>query len=362
MHHAAWVVAPLILVGVLTFSAIPKLGKGATLRKIIRNLHLPDSLLPEPLARAIPGIELALAVGLLAPWVSVFGAVAGATLLLMLAYWALIARGMTLTPRPTCGCFGQAGDHQISWRTLLRNTALVAAAGAALALALSGRTVWSLASHFGSGDWLWLVLAVVACLVTGLVLGAFGRTGPEAPTPPPAVPDTEGTTADADADADDYVRVPTPSALLHEPGVGPATLTELSSTRAQLLVFVNCYCASTREAAAEVEGWQERLRLIDVHLVFSVSLEPWAAVRPVPPGTLVDHAGLTWTALGLTESPSAVLLGADGHLAGGPVSGSEEVGEFVDDIEESLSGAPEAEVHSSDVDVVAEEESVTGDR
>ena len=346
MDHVAWVVAPLVLVGVLAFSAVPKLGRGATMRKIIRILQLPQWILPVPLARSIPRLELALAAGLLAPWVPVFGAVAGATLVLMLAYWALIARGMTLTPRPACGCFGQAGDHRISWRTLLRNTLLVAAAGAALALAVSGRTVWSLLLAGTAGDWLWLALAALACVVTGLVLGGASSASADNTSAAPefAEPSLSSQTADSDSDSDsdDYVRVATPNVLLHHPESGPITLPELAATRAQLLVFVNCYCASTGDAAAAIEGWQERLGLVDVHLVFSVALAPWADNRPTPPGTLVDHAGLTWAALALEGSPSAVLLGADGYLAGGPVSGTAAVAEFVDDIEESLREAPEA--------------------
>ncbi|MEO6021227.1 MAG: MauE/DoxX family redox-associated membrane protein [Knoellia sp.] len=351
MHHAAWLLAPLTLIGVLTSSAVPKLGKGATLRKIIRNLDLPDWILPEPLARAIPGIELALAVGLLAPWVPLFAVAAGASLVLMLVYWTLIARGLTLHPRPSCGCFGQAGDHQISGRTLVRNTLLVSAAFAALALALSGRSVWSLVLGASSGDWLWLGLAALACVVTGLVLGGVSttpwRANSTSAAPEHAQPARSPKAADS-AD-DDYVRIPTPNVLLHDPESGPVTLPELAATRAQLLVFVNCYCASTSEAAAAIEAWQGRLGLVDVHLVFSVALAPWADNRPTPPGTLVDHAGLTWAALGLTpESPTAVLLGADGYLAGGPVSGTEAVKDFVDDIEESLRELPElAEVADS---------------
>ena len=152
MQHAAWALAPLALAAVLGSSAITKLGRGETLRTIVRNLELPEWVLPRSLARAIPGIELVLAVCLLAPWSPVLVAASVATLGLMLVYWALIARGLTLTPRPQCGCFGQVGDQSISGRTLARNTLLVAAATATVALAVSGRTVWSLWEGGDSGD------------------------------------------------------------------------------------------------------------------------------------------------------------------------------------------------------------------
>ena len=47
--------------------------------------------------------------------------------------------------------------------------------------------------------------------------------------------------------------------------------------------------------------------------------------------------------LGGTSAPSAVLLGADGQLAGGPVNGGSAVIEFVQEIREQL-----AEAQSSD--------------
>lgn len=338
MHHAAWVVAPLVLVGVLGFSAVSKLGKGESLRTIIRNLELPDWVLPRGLARAIPGIELSLAAGLLTPWRATFTIAAVATLVLMLTYWALIARGLSLSPRPECGCFGQVGDQSISARTLLRNTLLVAAATAALALGASGRTVWSLLDAAGGGDWLWLGLTALACVVTGLVLGrSRGSDGDRHDTP------AAGRGAqDVDQGEGDYVRTRTPQLVIHDPASGPVTLQELAARRAQLLVFVNCYCASTKEVMADITAWNELSPLVDVRLVFSVPIAE-KFVGPPPPGTLLDHRGLAWQSLGLAGSPSAVLLGVDDHLAGGPVSGSAEVKEFVDDVVEVLrESGPEA--------------------
>lgn len=328
MDHVAWVIVPLVLAGVLGSSAAAKAGRGSSLREIIANLRLPAWVLPGWLARAIPALELGLAVGLLAPWLPVFTVAAAGTLALVVAYWALIARGLTITPRPECGCFGRVGDHRISWRTLLRNTLLVAAAGAALGLASSGHTTWSLLSTASVGDWTWLALTTMACLVTGLVLAGARSEPPdeEAAGPPEA--------GEPPAD-DDYVRTPTPQLVLHDPTSGPVTLDELSAKRSQLLVFVNCYCVSTKEVMADIEGWHERIDPVDVRMVFSVPIAEQFVGSP-PPRTLVDHRGLAWQALGLRRSPSAVLLGVDGFLAGGPVSGPVEVQEFVELVEETL--------------------------
>ncbi|MEO7267616.1 MAG: MauE/DoxX family redox-associated membrane protein [Knoellia sp.] len=342
MQHAAWVIAPLILIGVVGLSASTKLGKGETLRSVIANLNLPPWVLPAWLARAIPGIEIALVAGLLVPWAPLFEVAATATLLLMLAYWTLIARGLTITPRPSCGCFGDI-NQPISRRTLMRNTLLVAAAGAAVALAGSGRTVWSVLSDAGTGDWLWLACALVACAVTALVLGAKVEVASPLVWQEPDVEFTAETLAPVRAsheeeDEDDYVRRPIPELLLHDPESGPVTLPELAADRAQLLIFVNCYCASTTAVVALIEGWQEQFTHADLRLVFSVPIAG-RFVGKVPPGTLVDHAAVAWRRLGLADSPNALLLGADGYLAGGPVPGIDEVREFVEDVRDALSEA-----------------------
>jgi hypothetical protein len=356
MRHAAWVIPPLVLAAVLGLSAVTKWGRGNSLHDIIRNLYLPAWVLPSWLAPAIPAVEVALALGLLAPWRPVFAVAAVGTTALMVAYWGLIARGLTLTPRPTCGCFGRVGDHRISGRTLLRNTLLVAAAVASVAVAASAGTAWSLMGDGARGDWLWLALAILACAVTGLVVARSDVPAQPMgtdPVPVAATPPSE--------DDDDYVRRPTPTALLHAPDSGPITLHELSASKAQLLVFVNCYCASTREAAEAIGDWQARLAAVDVRLVFSVPI-PRRTPYSLPPGTLLDHAGIATAALGLRSSPCAVLLGADGALAGGPVSGMQDIRMFVDDIEESLSEVP-MDVDGGSLDASpAEERQLTSDR
>ena len=42
----------------------------------------------------------------------------------------------------------------------------------------------------------------------------------------------------------------------------------------------------------------------------------------------------------VSSTPAAVLLGADGYLAGGPVVGADVVAEFVDDVLDALSEQP----------------------
>ena len=57
------------------------------------------------------------------------------------------------------------------------------------------------------------------------------------------------------------------------------------------------------------------------------------------PQLRIDHEWAALKAVGGYGTPSAVLLGADGLLAGGPVGGGDEVREFVDDIIAQLAQA-----------------------
>lgn len=92
---------------------------------------LPYTLL-EPAARALPVVEAALGVALLAPATRTAALLAAATLFLLYAFamgWNL-ARGRSYID---CGCGGAA--HPLSWSLVLRNGVLAAAA-----LAVSGPT------------------------------------------------------------------------------------------------------------------------------------------------------------------------------------------------------------------------------
>ena len=53
---------------------------------------------------------------------------------------------------------------------------------------------------------------------------------------------------------------------------------------------------------------------------------------PLQPHVWIDHEWAMLKAVGGYGTPSAVLLGADGLLAGGPLGGADEVREFVGEI------------------------------
>ncbi len=90
---------------------------------------------PEGLARAVPLVELAVAVALLAA-----PAVGGvATLVLLSGFTAVLVRALRRGDEVRCACFGQAGGPPLSWVELLRNGLLGVLAGLAVGAGLEPR-------------------------------------------------------------------------------------------------------------------------------------------------------------------------------------------------------------------------------
>lgn len=312
---------PLLLAAVLAVAAAAKWHRRDSLVSATRLLRLPSWL--EAPVRWLPPIEAALAAGLvLAPWPPVFVAVAVATLGLMFAYLGVVARGLTMTPRPSCGCFGTIGAP-ITASTLLRNVVLTLVAVAALAWGLGGHTVPAALLAADAATWGWLLALVVAIALAGWVVAdraARPRATPPRSAEPPAV-DSDDTAEDA------YVREPIPPLMLVD-GERPVTLAGLARQQAQLLVWVTCGCSSNREAVERADAWAAAVPQIGVRVVSTMTPEwtrqVFAGERPY----LFDLEGQAFAALRFQANPAALLLGADGLLAGGPVWGAEDVHEF----------------------------------
>lgn len=137
----------------------------------------------------------------------------------------------------------------------------------------------------------------------------------------------------------DYIRRPIPQGVVLDSSGAPTTLTKLASQQAQLIVGIDCLCSDARSAMASLEEWQARLPILGVRLLVPFTLQPGTLTSAQHKIALYDHEGLVSKQLQLKGAASAVLLGADGLLAGGPVTGFGEVEAFVADIAEQLAEA-----------------------
>lgn len=347
MPFQPFVVAPVVLGVVLVVAGTAKLrDRRATLSAAVA-LRLPPALRARWVGIGLPVAELGVACGVCAPWLPVVRGTAVAALGLLVGYTVIVGRALGFDPRPACPCFGRLGEDLVSVRTFVRNIVLVALAVVLLLWSFAGHTVPDALAAFSRGDVLWAIGVLLAVAVAVLVAGGSPR--PHDPSPAASRPAPARAPADADAarspdespapGADDgadldYIRGPIPEALLIDPAGAPVTLRELARERAQLLVLGNCVCGPTVAAFLRVPEWAETLPAIDVRYVFS-GIAPRDEHNARTTGWL-DHAGLAWRALGLESSPAAVLLGADGLLAGGPVNGFDALVAFVDEIGAAL--------------------------
>lgn len=328
----ALLVAPGLLLGaVLLASGVLKLRTPANLDEFVQ-LGVPAPLRRMWIARTHPWGETVLGAGLLVTgsWLGSFVAVVATAL--MVAYLVLVVRARAATPDASCACFGST--KKITLVTVIRNAWLAAlgilAAVAALTLPLWGGPLASL----GVDGWAWIALAGAAVVTTVLIMW------PEEPQASPA-PVTSAPASDDDLD---YVRLITPAVSVTLADGSSQTLRELSQVRPMLLLAVSATCASCESTIANRHRWREMLPEVDVRVLVAQAPEESPLVEDEHPMSLHDRWHRVSASLGYYSNPSAVLFGIDGLLAGGPVSGGEEIEQFVGDIYESLRGVrPPAE-------------------
>lgn len=323
------IASTLILVGVLVASGIAKLRTPDDAAGWAE-LGIPAPLRKAWLIRLHPWAELALAAALLlfGGWIGILAAVVA--VLLFAAYLVMVWRAKNRTPDASCACFGER--RRITVRTLLRNgwlvlLAAVAAAGIGLLALFGGVLLLAVA------QWPW-TLALAAVAVTFVLVREEGSE-------PVAVDSTSATILPGAADdgLEDYLRTHTPAVPVRLGDETMTTLRELSRSEPVLLLAVSETCGSCTPVIESVDAYRDLLPEVSVRLLLQ-NLPGASALRSVEePQTVHDpdrYVGLSFSDGWFT--PSAVLLGADGMLAGGPVTGSASIAEFVGDIYESLHG------------------------
>ena len=324
-------VAPLIVVltlaSVLLTSGIAKLRDPVATRDAFDALRIPPAVPHDPSAKALPWVEIVLAVLLVATPAGWMTPVAVAVLLLMLSYTWIVARALGFDEPVTCSCFGNLGRHDIDRTTLGRNVLLSALGTVIVWFAADGGSAANAFGVLDAGGWWTLLAATAAAAVAVLVVGG---------------PSTRASASD-DTELLDYERQPIPYGVVTGRDGTSSTLVELAATQARLLVMLNPGCGPCVRTAVKLDDWAGQL----APAVGVVALYPDQASA--------DAAGEHAAELGMTEpernvrrlfatagTPAAVLLGADGSLAGGPVVGEDKVEDFVADVLSALSEEPQA--------------------
>lgn len=318
-----------ILVVTLTASGIAKAKDPSSTVEGILNLGL-DSVAPLKLTPAVlPWAELVLAAGLLLAPGPLFPVFAIASCALMVFYLVVIARALATGRTEGCNCFGKKSAAPVSRYTLIRNIALtVAGILTVVASFVGGKAlVYELVGLNGSG-WLW---AVGAGLIA-LTLWAIQR-GESLAEPAPDIP--EVVLPSAADESEDYVRIPIPYASIYTTDGRVTTLRDMSRVQARVLFFASPTCGSCTPILKTIPRWQKLLPQLGLHPVFSSEEKIHQAhkLEKLDEGVeaLVDpkHAAMHNFGRG---TPMAVILGSDGMLAGGPVAGTSDVKQLMDDL------------------------------
>ncbi|WP_374457449.1 MauE/DoxX family redox-associated membrane protein [Nocardioides sp.] len=305
----------LVLAGVLAVSAVAKLRDPVAFEDAFVSLRVPPVVPKRAARRALPWFEGVLAVLLLvAPSGPLIG-VAGLVAVTMTAYTWLIARAFTFDTPVDCACFGALGGHTVGRVTLARNVLLLALSVVAVWIAAGGGSAPEAIADLDHGDW-WTLAAAAAAVVIAVTI--VGRSDDGEHVGAPEL---------------DYERQPIPYGVLTLPDGTSTTLAELASTQARLLVVLNAHCGACVRTAEKLDGWAEQLEptvgIVAVHPETGLALPHQKVLATVEP----EHNVRRIFSVG---APGAVLLGADGLMAGGPVAGAGDVERFVEEILDEL--------------------------
>jgi hypothetical protein len=349
------IAAPILLTLTLLVSGLAKLGARQGTEDAMTSLRLPLRSAHRAVANVLPVAEIVLALVLWVPARPLQAVVAVVITLLMLAYLVIIVRALTWDEVVECACFGTLASPTVSRTTLGRNILLTALGLLTVVSASSGLMERVLVQQplaligTGAGLLLAVVLAVLALGGTAPQVEAGDTAGHRAdpsaaPAPSAAAAPRSGAPEESAADGEDeelldYERVPIPPAVLQRADTRLITLQQLTAQQAALLIFVSEGCGPCERVLDQVPGWIERLSpFMQVEVVLSRPLDQLRERTTARVGThaLHDLQFTARTALGGRAAPSAVLLGADGLLAGGPVDGGSAVVEFVEEIQEQL--------------------------
>lgn len=311
---AALVVA-LTLVAVLLVSGVAKLRDPRATRDAFGALRVPAIVPADVAAPALPWLEIALAVLLLVAPATGLVLVAALVVLLMLAYTALVGRALGFDEPVTCSCFGSIGRHDVDRTTLARNVLLTVLAAVVLWFALDGGSVPSALVALDGGSWAALAATLAVAAVAVLVVG-----GPASSTPP------------VSDDLLDYERQAIPYGALTLHDGRSASLAQLAAAQARLLVVLNPGCGPCVRTAEKLDGWAARLApAVGVVAIYPDEASARAAGEHAP-DLAAWEPELNVRRVFSVAAPAAVLLGADGYLAGGPVAGEDDVAAFVEDV------------------------------
>jgi len=329
MPVALAIALPLILAAVLLASAVAKIRRPDDLSSWA-DLGVPAVVRRAWLLRLHPWGELGLCLAL-ALLGGALGLVAAlAAVALMSAYLLLVVRVLARPDDASCACFG--ARKAVTTVTVVRNGWLTVLAVATAAVIWTN-PLWGGAAAAAAdvAGWGWILALGVAAVTTALILWPVAGQDPGDEAAPAPVAHAQAAEDDLD-----YIRTRTPAVPVTLADGTTANLRSLTRQQPTLLLALSETCGSCTTVHENEGAWRELLPEVDIRLLLSSmpSSSTWAEVAE--PQSLHDPEGYVRESIGEWATPTAVLLGVDGMLAGGPVTGSDAIADFVADIRSAL--------------------------
>lgn len=331
---------PLVLAAVLVASGVSKFRAPDDLTGW-ESLGVPAAFRRPWLLRLHPWGEIALgvAIAVLGGWLGLLASLSAVGL--MIGYTVLVARAAGRADDTSCACFG--AQKRVTRMTVVRNVWLTLLALASTAVIWATPLVGG-ALAIGLADWTWLLALAVAAVTVALILW------PEADAPTAAENEAGVPVDTAVGDDGEYVRTRTPAVPVTLADGTVQNLRVIAARKPLLLLAVSPTCSSCRPVIEMVGTYRRLMPELDVRFLLSTAPEASTLIERDEPQSLHDPEGYVRDSIEDWPTPTAVLLGADGMLAGGPVSGAEEIDVFFDDVYESLHGERPARSTAAELD------------
>ncbi|MFD4351112.1 MauE/DoxX family redox-associated membrane protein [Nocardia sp. NPDC058519] len=309
----------LVLAVAFGLSTWGKLADGPATRKALVDFGIGIRWVPG-VAIGLPVAEGLVAVGMVLPWTA--GIAGAVSLLLLTVFTAAIVRLLLRGEHPNCSCFGAVSAGPIGPATLVRNGLLVMLAALVTVGALRYPQVPAgLPAEASVG----LALIAVLAMVLLWTLGELGELRRRVDEQALSTLGAEGLPVGAVAPEFE---------LLAVEGGRISLESLLAPGKAVLLVFVHPGCELCAALARELPRWQSRVReALTIVLVGNGDLTEHAAwgraqeVGDIP--VLVQQGNEAALRYRVRGTPSAVLIGADGRVAGAVARGAIAVRELI---------------------------------
>lgn len=346
----ALLLARLLLSAVFLLAGVAKVMDRKGAFKALSEFGLPRAF-AQPLSALLPVAEIAIAVALVPLASAWYGACAAFALLTVFVagIGITLARGR----KPDCHCFGQLHSSPVGSSTLVRN-GILAGLAAWLALrgpAQDGPALWQYLVSAGDDERKLFIFA--ACILCVLLFRALRR---------PEAPERESVADDWDDPAEPEPRLqrsalsiedPTSSLQPHDAGLRRVlqegagwpigtmapefTLPDITGDECSLqslrdrgkpicLVFSSPHCDSCRALGPSLTRWaREYGQTLNLIIVSRGA----ATETPEVPRVLLQKEFEISDAYGVTATPAALLIGADGRIQSRLAVGRDEINQLI---------------------------------